>query len=63
MAMSLDTWVSIGSLVAVAITLYLVLARRFDRLETRVEKLDDRVYALGVGMRPLIDEAQSRRDA
>ena len=66
-----------GSLLTVAVGLYGALGRRFDvvdkrfdavdhrldRLETRIEKLDDRAYALAVGLKPLIDEAEARRQS
>jgi outer membrane murein-binding lipoprotein Lpp len=33
------------------------LTARIDGLSTRVDKLDDRVYALAVGMKPLLERA------
>ena len=33
---------------------------RVSRVEARISTLDDRVYALAVGMKPVIDEAAAR---
>lgn len=70
--MSLETWVSIGSLLIATVTLAAFMrttvasaeARigvRIDGVEAnlsaRIEKLDDRVYALAVGMKPLLEPA------
>ncbi len=42
------------------------LSARIDGLSTRIDKLDDRVYALAAGMKPLLEragKAASRRTA
>jgi hypothetical protein len=90
----LETWVSIGTLLTVALGLAVFmrtmlvdlggridsvrtelgeridriesktdetrsdLGGRIDRLDSRVATLDDRVYALAVGMRPLLEKAE-----
>ncbi len=98
MTLSLDTWVSLGALLGVLVTLVAVIRsgdertdRRIDRLEAKVDglrseltgdidglrtelkgdigdlrtelkgdiaRLDDRVYALAAGLRPLVEQAQ-----
>ncbi len=68
--MPLDTWVSIGSLLAIAVGIYTPLRAGISRIERElganrtelkgdIAGLDDRVYALGVGLRPRVDEARS----
>lgn len=69
--MALDTWVSTLTMVGAMFALYFTLRRevrsdidgvRADiaRLESRVSTLDDRVYGLAVGLRPLIDGAADK---
>ncbi|KAA1418452.1 hypothetical protein F0U44_08015 [Nocardioides humilatus] len=71
----IDTWVSTLAIIGAMFALYFTLrrelksdlgefraevGREFAKLEGRVNTLDDRVYALAVGMRPVIDEAERR---
>lgn len=69
----LETWVSIGSLLIVTLTLAVFmrstvtsaeerLGKRIDAVEASLEKLDDRVYALAVGIKPLL-EADGKNSA
>jgi hypothetical protein len=65
--MSLETWVSIGSLIAVAAGLFVAiratgsdLRKEIATLRTELKgdiaRLDGRVYALAAGLRPMLDE-------
>lgn len=67
--MDLDTWVSLGTLVALAIGLFTYLNAKFDRIDQRFDQLraelkedirilDARVYALATGLRIDIARAQ-----
>lgn len=85
--MSLEAWVSISSLLIVALTLAAFtrstvvgtearlgkridsldmkidsVSARIDAVETnlsrRIDKLDDRVYALAIGMKPLLEPVE-----
>ncbi|HEU4849420.1 MAG TPA: hypothetical protein VFS93_03325 [Terrimesophilobacter sp.] len=39
------------------------LSKRIDSIETSLEKLDDRVYALAIGMRPLLESTEEKKAA
>lgn len=69
--MDLDTWVSTLAIMGAIFALYFLLRRELKaegadvkgeivRLEGRVNTLDDRVYGLAVGLKPVIDDAAAR---
>jgi hypothetical protein len=64
---SLETWVSIGTLLGVAVALFVAiralgaeLKGDIARLDERVSRLDDRVYALAVGLRPQLEDQRTK---
>lgn len=75
MTVGLETWVSIGTLLGVAVGLFVAIRTtgadlrtelKGDIAELRTElkgdiaKLDDRVYALAAGLRPQLDEERAK---
>lgn len=73
--MDIDTWVSTLAVIGAIFALYFSLRRDLKseiaevkaeikgeivRLEGRINTLDDRVYGLAVGLKPVIDEAAAR---
>lgn len=61
-AVSVETWATIGTLLAAIIGLYVALRSDIHRLEVRIEsqmnRLDDRVYALAAGLKPRMDDVE-----
>jgi hypothetical protein len=72
MEVDVSTWASTLAIIGAIVALYFTLGRelktdladlRMDLtdLKAHLVRLDDRVYALAVGMRPVVEEAASRR--
>jgi hypothetical protein len=57
-AVSVETWATIGTLLAAIVGLYVALRSDIHRLETRIDRLDDRVYALAAGLKPRMDDVE-----
>ncbi len=64
MTVGLETWVSIGTLLGVAVGLFVAIrttgADLRKELKGDIAKLDDRVYALAAGLRPQLDEQRAK---
>ncbi len=67
MTVSLETWVSIGTLLGVGAGILIAIRAMgaelkgdIARLDDRVSRLDDRVYALAVGLRPQLEDQRTK---
>ena len=64
-----ETWATIGTLLSALVALYVAmraemrsmeqrLGGRIDAVEQRIDRLDDRVYALAAGLKPQVEAAR-----